>query len=167
MPNLTIPQEIAHYLSLPVHFDGHIELTEELRDSEIFLICTKKGLADPERGFVPSYHFAVCKGSEQIGQVDIRIGYNERLYYGGNHGYGINEAYRGNGYAARAVRLLAPIAKAHGMTKLLISNDLDNIASARVCEKLGAKLLRVAPIPAWHDLAIKRSEINIWEWTLD
>jgi len=91
MPNLTIPQEIAHYLSLPVHFDGHIELTEELRDGEIFLVCTSKSLANPEKGYIPQYAFIICKGGEKIGEVNLRIGNSERLYYGGHLGYGINE----------------------------------------------------------------------------
>jgi len=42
--------------------------------------------------------------------------------------------------------------KAHGMKKVLITNNHINTASMRVCEKLGAKLLRVAELPEWHDL---------------
>jgi predicted acetyltransferase len=121
---------------------------------------------------VPCYAFAVCKGSEKIGDISLRIGYgggfhNSNLYYGGQIGYGIDEPHRGNGYAVRACRLLAPVAKAHGMTKLLISNDIDNIASRRVCEKLGARLVRTARLPEWHDLYQRGGRLeNIYEIVL-
>ena len=35
---------------------------------------------------------------------------------------------------------------------LLITTNHTNTASQRVCEKLGARLLRTARLPQWHDL---------------
>ena len=107
------------------------------------------------------------KNGETIGKTNLRVGYTEGLYYGGNIGYMVDQAQRGNGYAVRACRLLARVARAHGMTKLLITNRHDNAASMRVCEKLGARLLRVAPTPAWHDLYQKGDRFgNIYEWRI-
>jgi len=48
--------------------------------------------------------------------------------------------------------LLLPVAEAHSMSVLLISNDVTNRPSMRVCEKLGARLVRVARLPEWTDL---------------
>lgn len=38
-----------------------------------------------------------------MGQCDLRIGYNERLYYGGHIGYQIDEKYRGHHYSKKPV----------------------------------------------------------------
>lgn len=167
-------KEIAYYNALPVHFDGFCALPP-LSDDTIHLICTAKKPAIPEKKYVPAYAFAVCKGSEKIGEIDFRVGYAgfgpdlSSLYYGGQIGYNIDEKQRGKGYAVRACRLLAPVAKAHGMTKLLITNDYANNASRRVCEKLGARLLRVARLPAWHPLYSEDGMrfVNVFAWEVD
>jgi len=160
-------KEIEYYNALPCEFNDFIELPE-LSDGEICLVCTAKRPAIPEKKFVPAYDFAVCKGGEKIGEINLRIGYTDGLYYGGQIGYGIDEKYRGNGYAGRACRLIVPVAKAHCMTKLLITNNQTNDASRRVCEKLGARLVRVARLPEWHDLYKEgRRFSNIFEWSVE
>ena len=153
-------------------FNGFFELPE-LSDGLIHLVCTAKKPAIPEKKYVPAYVFAVCLGSEQIGEINLRIGYagfgpdESSLYYDGQIGYGIREAYRGNGYAGCACRLLAPVVKAHGMTKLLITNYEYNTPSRRVCEKLGARFLRLARLPEWHDLYKDGQRfLNIFEWSV-
>ena len=159
-------QDIAAYNTLPVNFDGFISMPQ-LSNNEIFLVCTKKQEADSAKGRVPSYSFAICKQGEQIGNINLRIGYSARLYYGGQIGYEIYEEYRGNSYATQACSLLAPVARAHGMQKLLITNDVSNAASIRVCEKLGAKLLRKVTVPQWHDLYKADGVLqNVFEWQL-
>ena len=163
-------KEIDYYNSLPCEFKDFIEVPQ-LSNGEIYLVCTSKNPANPEKQWVPAYEFAICKNGEKIGDINLRIGYGgvngSSLYYGGQIGYGVDEKYRGNGYAVQACQLLAPVAKAHGMTKLLITNNYTNIASKRVCEKLGAKLIRCARVPEWHDM-YERGIIftNIFEWTL-
>jgi tagatose 1,6-diphosphate aldolase len=148
-------------LSLDIH-------QGELSDDVIYLVCTEKRPAIPEKKWVPSYNFIICKGNEKIGEINLRIGYVDSLYYGGQIGYGIDEKHRGNGYAVRACRLLRPVAKAHGMTILLITNNHTNSASMRVCEKLGARFIRTVPVPEWHDLYDKGQRItNIYEWRLE
>ena len=169
--NTAIQKEIDHYTSLPVIFDGFIEVPE-LSDGEIFLVCVKKTPGEPERNWLPYYEFAICKDGEKVGDISLRIGYgggpkNCNCYYGGQIGFCIIEKFRGNGYAARACKLLWPVAIAHGMAKLLITNDVANIASRRVCEKLGARFLRLAPLPAWHSAYKTGSRFfNIFEWEL-
>ena len=161
-----IPKEIAYYNALPCCFNDFIAVPT-LTEGEIFLVCTDKYPANPEKKHVPSYQFAICKGGEIIGRINLRIGYTEGLYYGGQIGYEINEAHRGRGYAVIACRLVAQIAKAHSMEKLLITNNYTNTASRRVCEKLGAKLIRLVKLPEWTDMykGGQRYE-NIYEWEL-
>lgn len=164
-------KEIAYYNTLPCKFDDFISLPE-LSDGAIHLVCIAKKTAIPEKKWVPSYDFIVCKGSEKIGEINLRIGYGgglygSNLYYGGQIGYGIDEKHRGNGYAVRACRLLLPAAKAHHIEKLLITNAYTNDASRRVCEKLGARLLRVARLPVWHDLYKDGHRfVNVFEWSV-
>ena len=158
--------EIAFYNSLPVKFDGFIDLPE-LSDNEIHLVCTDKKPGIPEKKWVPAYEFVVCKGSEKIGNIALRIGYTDGLYYGGQIGYNIDEKFRGRSCAGRACRLLPPVARAHDMTRLLITNNQTNNASRRVCEKLGLRLVRVARLPEWHDLYKNGQRFqNIFEWVI-
>ena len=166
-----IQGEIDYYNSLPCEFKGFIDVPE-LSDGVIFLVCTAKNPTDTEKKFVPGYDFIVCKAGEKIGNIGLRIGYGggvygSNLYYGGQIGYDIDEAHRGNGYAARACKLLIPVAKAHRMEKLLITTNETNSASMRVCEKLGARLLRVVHLPEWNDLYKLGQRCQyIYEWTI-
>ena len=169
---LDLQKEIDDYLSLPFVFDGFIDVPE-LSNGLISLVCTSKSPAIPEKKWVPSYNFIIRKEGNKIGYIDLRIGYDGglnrgSLYYGGQIGYGIDEKHRGNGYAVQACRLLLPVAKAHKMIKLFITNDYMNTASKRVCEKLGARFLRTVRLPEWHDLYKKGQRFsNIFEWSVE
>ena len=161
-----VQKEVTYYNNQPYKFEGFITVPS-LSDGEIFLVCMAKNDAVPEKKWVPSYNFAVCKGGEKIGAVNLRIGYTDDLYYSGQVGYAIDEAHRGNNYAVRATELLKPIAIAHGMEKLIITNNEANTASMRVCEKLGAKLLRQARLPEWASLYKEgQRNVNIYEWSV-
>jgi len=159
-------KETDYYNAQPYEFEGFITVPS-LGDGEIFLVCTSKNPAIPEKKYVPAYTFAVCKEGEKIGEVGLRVGYTDDLYYSGQIGYAIDEAHRGNNYAARACKLIAPIAKAHGMKKLIITNNEANAASMRVCEKLGARLIRKARLPEWASLYKEGQRyVNIYEWSI-
>lgn len=160
-------KEIKNYISLPVVFNDFIEVPE-LTNGEITLLCKEKRPAIPEKKYVPDYFFEILKDNKKIGNINLRVGYTESLYYGGNIGYGIDEPYRCKGYAVEACKLIIPVIKAHGMKKLNISSEKDNISSKRVCEKLGAKLLRVATVPEWHEIyADGQRYENIFEWSVE
>jgi len=162
-----IHQEIAYYNSLPVVFDDFIDVPG-LTDGEIELCCYRKRPAIPEKKWVPAYDFEIRRDGGRVGEINLRIGYTDGLYYGGQIGYGVDEQYRGHGYAEKACRLLAPVIRAHGMKKVLITNEHTNIASRRTCEKLGAKFIRKAPLPGWHDLYQAGERfVNIFEWSIE
>jgi len=160
-------QEIAYYNSMPVIFEDFIDVPE-LTDGEIELICIAKKPAIPEKKWVPAYEFEIRTNGCCAGEINLRIGYTDSLYYGGQIGYAVDEQYRGHGYAAKACRLLAPVIREHGMKKVLITNEHTNIASRRTCEKLGAKLIRKARLPEWHDLYKEGQRfVNVFEWSID
>ena len=89
-----IQQEISYYNSLPVIFDGFIDIAD-LADGEIELYCADKKPAIPEKKWVPSYVFEIRQNNSRVGEINLRIGYTDGLYYGGHIGYGVDEPYRG------------------------------------------------------------------------
>ena len=129
--------------------------TDFLESNEIKLLLERKAEADPVRNWVPAYHFMICdKQGNGMGQCDLRIGYNDGLYYGGHIGYSINEEYRGHHYAAKACMLLFELAKRHGMDHLYITCDPDNWPSRKTLEYLKGELLEIAELPEDNDMRV-------------
>ncbi|MCL2670690.1 MAG: GNAT family N-acetyltransferase [Clostridiales bacterium] len=128
--------------------------TDNLRTDEIFLRLDRTAAANPERGWVPAYHFTVCRASDaaELGFCDLRIGYTEGLYYGGHIGYTIYAPHRGYHYAAKACLLLFELARRHGMPYLYITCNPDNAASRRSCEYAGGSFVNVVDLPPDNDM---------------
>lgn len=125
----------------------------DLKTDEIQLVLRRTCDAQPEKKWLPAYYFDICLPTgEVIGYCDLRIGHNDKIYVGGNIGYGINEAYRGNHYAAKACRLLFKLAKKHGLTYLIITCVPENIASAKTCEAAGGRFLEIVDIPEDNEM---------------
>ena len=140
--------EVRKLPETPTFYD-----VSDLRSDEIFLRLARLCEAYPEKDWVPAYHFDIClSDGTKIGKCDLRIGHNDKLYIGGNIGYGINEPYRGHHYAAKACELLFRQARKHGLTYVLITCIPTNDASARTCELAGGTYLETADIPADHDM---------------
>ncbi|PLT27507.1 GNAT family N-acetyltransferase [Peribacillus deserti] len=140
-----------------------------IKGEEIDLYLVKTVPGNKEKNWVPAYHFDISlSGSpEPIGKIDIRIGYNENLYYGGHIGYSVNEEYRGNHYAAKAVLLLRKVAHDHELEKLVITCNPDNIASRKTCEYIGANLIAIVDVPEFNDMYQRgEKEKCIYEWVL-
>ncbi len=65
---------------------------------------------------VPRYQFKITLHgqSEKIGYIGFKIAFSDNIVkYYGQISYGIREQFRGHGYAARACKLLKPVAVAH------------------------------------------------------
>ena len=61
--------------------------TDFLRNDEIRLELEKTVDGDLEKDWVPAYHFFIAnKEGARMGSCDLRIGHNEKLYFGGNIG---------------------------------------------------------------------------------
>lgn len=127
--------------------------TTFLRNDEIQLLLEETVDGNDEKGWVPAYHFAICRqDGTKVGACDLRIGHNDKLYYGGNIGYRVEEKYRGQHYAEKACLLLFSLARKHNLGYVIITCNPDNYASRKTCEYLGGKLLEIAKLPEDNDM---------------
>ena len=141
-----------------------------LTDGEIDLIIEKKVPAHLEKFAAPSYHFQIKQHlmPYEIGKIDIRVGYNENTFYGGNIGYEIYPPYRGHHYAAKACQIIKRVAQLHGMNYLYISCLPDNLPSNKTCQRLGARWLGNYVVPFHLEMYMMSvREINVYEWNLN
>ena len=107
-------------------FDEYKEwLIAKQRDAE------QKGIVDGWK--VPSTTFWLYADGVPVGFGSIRHFLTEALSQVGGHiGYGIAPQFRGNGYGNEILRLLLKKADEIGLEKVLVTVDLDNIASQAV-----------------------------------
>ena len=133
--------------------------TDFLENEEIKLVVNRLAEGDPARNWVPAYHFYICDSQGTVmGYCDLRIGYNDNLFYGGHIGYGINEEYREHHYAAKACRLLFELARRHGMEYLYITCNPDNLPSRKTLEYLNGELLGIFELPEDNNMRIEEGE---------
>ena len=126
-----------------------------LADGELTLILENKSPGKPEIGHVPAYEFKLVlrDTNKKIGRLNLRIGNTPDLIsYAGHIGYAVDPEYRGNRYAARACKLILPLARAHGLSELWITCDPANIASRRTCEIIGAEYVETVPLAEHTDM---------------
>ena len=128
----------------------------------ISLKCTEYYPGNAKKNHVPGYNFDITDKSSGtvFGQISLRLGFTDGLYYGGHIGYSVDEQYRNVGVATAACHIILNLAKAHKFKKILITNNHQNKASRRVCEKIGAKLVRIAALPEGHDLYAKGQRLQ-------
>lgn len=96
----------------------------------------------------PYYIYQIIEGTEEIGRIVFRLGSNSDHYYDGHIGYSIHPEYRGQAKSYQACELLRGIIKKQGYTEVIITCSPDNLASKKIIQKLGAKYLETAVIPA-------------------
>jgi predicted acetyltransferase len=141
----------------------------KLIDGDFELVLSDTYPANPAMNYVPSYKFRMktIERGEEIGSIELRIGKTQHLImYAGHIGYGVHPEYRGHHYAARACRLLLPLARSHGLTELWITCNPDNIASRKTCQRAGARLVDVVDLPEDTDM-YKKGERQKCRYRLD
>lgn len=132
------------------------ETTRESVEHFLKLAPLGREPGNPARQWVPSYHFWMKLSGPQApvriaGGIAFRIGSTPEIEtFVGHIGYHVYPPARGRHLAERATRLLLPLARRHGMERLWITCNPDNLASRRTCERLGARLIETVPIPPTH-----------------
>jgi GNAT superfamily N-acetyltransferase len=123
-----------------------------LRDSELDLVLVETKPGDPSREWLPGYLFEMRVGGRRAGGLNLRVGNTRKIVmYAGHIGYAVEPEHRGHHYAERACRLILPLAKAHGLDTIWITCNPDNMPSRRTCERLGAEMVEIVPLPEGDD----------------
>jgi predicted acetyltransferase len=112
-------------------------------------------LADQERGVnlppgrVPTTFLFAFAQNRIVGRTSIRHRLNDFLARVGGHiGYAVVPEFRRRGYATAILRMSLQIAREkHGIRRILVTCDDDNIASIRTIEKNGGVLENVIEGP--------------------
>ncbi|MGJ3243282.1 MAG: GNAT family N-acetyltransferase [Opitutales bacterium] len=113
---------------------------DDLQWGDVRLRLEMRTPAVPDRDILPACSFGIHRqvDDQRVGHISFRLGPEAgAVAIIGHIGYGIDKAYRGNGYATQACRALRPLLAKH-LGEVVITCDPENTASARSIEKLGA-----------------------------
>jgi len=99
------------------------------------------GINLPE-GFIPCTTYWIILDNKLIGLGNIKHYLNDFLRKKGGHiGLSIAKEYRGKGLGLKSTKLLIEKARNEfGIEDILFTNEPENLASRKMCEKLGAEL---------------------------
>ncbi len=124
---------------LPWWIGGDLETAE--RDFSGFVA---RKLADSNRRtetFVPKTHRWAVAEERFVGRISIHHELDDPLRVAGGHiGYDTVPSFRGRGVATEMLRQALPLARALGLTEVLLTCDDTNAASIRVIERNGGSL---------------------------
>ena len=140
-----------------------------LVDGDLVLVLVEEFPGDPAIKYVPAYKFkmVLTEQNTEIGHIELRIGNSDHIVmYGGHLAYSVSPEHRGHHYAARACRLLFPLATSHRLKTLWITCNPDNVASRRTCELAGATLVEIVDLPEDTDM-YQRGERQKCRYRLD
>jgi predicted acetyltransferase len=94
-------------------------------------------------GPVPESSLWWVEGDEFLGRIAVRHQLNPSLKeFGGHIGYAIRPSAQGKGHASALLRATLPIAYALGIDDALLTTEPENLASRRVIERNGGRLVR-------------------------
>jgi predicted acetyltransferase len=156
MPELVKPTTRLHAAWLEsrddwgrgVHQDGAgLRPTDEVDSTPGFAAWVAKlhGEEDPSipaaEGWVHCTYRWVVEGDEVLGSIALRHELNDFLLDAGGHiGYGIRPAARRRGLASWALGEMLGEARELGLDRVLLTCNVDNVASARTIEGKGGEL---------------------------
>ncbi|MBF0546592.1 MAG: hypothetical protein HQM08_19255 [Candidatus Riflebacteria bacterium] len=121
-----------------------------LIDDDLKLAFIEKTYTSPPDLSVPVYKFRMESSfsGEEIGGINLRAGYTENIIlFRGNIGFTVLEKFRGKHFSARSCILLKPIIKNLDLPTIWLTCNLDNNASRKNLEYIGATYVETIKIP--------------------
>lgn len=107
---------------------------------ERLLAQSDTGTPLPE-GRVPATYWWIVEGDTVLGAISLRHQLNDFLREAGGHiGYGVRPSARGRGLASWALGETLQAARNLGLARVLVTCDLDNVASRRAIERNDGQL---------------------------
>jgi predicted acetyltransferase len=119
-------------------------------DGDLKLHFLGKTITTPPDTILPVYKFMMVNSlsGAEMGGITLREGYTDNvILYRGNIGFTVNENFRGNHYAARSCILLLPLIRMIGLNPVWLTCNVDNIASKKSIERIGATYVDTVTIP--------------------
>lgn len=124
-----------------VHQVGDYAFTDPAQTNVLEKFRSYKSGTNLKPGRVAASYYWLVEEERFIGEIVIRPKLNDALErYGGHIGYGVRYSCQNRGFGTRMLRLALDRAREMGLTRVLITCDDENIASARVIEKNGGLL---------------------------
>lgn len=112
-------------------------------ENDLFFIDGPKftdGEIDLYREYEGKYCIFLHNTKIRIGNIEYR-GKSDYKSIMGDIGYVIDEQYRGNNYALKALNLMKDIILEDGNDKVILTTYKENIASIKTIEKFGGKII--------------------------
>lgn len=123
-----------------------------LQDELISLVPREYGGHVTQLGGAKSLVFDIIMpgmSPRPAGEIALRAGEDESLFYLGHIGYHVDPPFRGHSAALHACRLCIPVLAELGMRTFVITTDEDNLPSILTCERLGCVLESTVDVPLW------------------
>lgn len=140
----------------PAWMNGYKEYCQEFYDNNIIYFRptnpklidenwyerTKEWYDKKELGQIPNqpigFHYWAIDGDRFIGEFQLRTELTEDVMTGiGSIGYSVRVTEQGKGYGAEILKQGLDIARKHGLKKVLLTINDQNIISCHLCEKFG------------------------------
>lgn len=94
-------------------------------------------------GYVPQTDYWLFRGNVLVATCRLRHRLNEHLsQHGGHIGYDVRPAERRHGYATKMLAMVLDKARQLGLSRVMLTCDKQNIASARTIQRNGGVLER-------------------------
>lgn len=105
-------------------------------------VCNNLSEETVQQGLVPATALlAIDENNRLVGMVDIRHRLNDYLYHFGGHiGYSVRKTERGKGYGTQILSLALRECESLGIERILVTCDIENIASKKIIQKNGGIL---------------------------
>lgn len=153
LPTPEFKDAIMSYKTEFLENGDSLDGTAGLRDSATFeawyeAICDNSYEETVRPGLVPATTYLAISNEDErlIGMIDIRHRLNDFLMkLGGHIGYSVRKSERRQGYASEMLSLALVECRGLGISRVLITCDKENVASARTILNNGGVLENEVP----------------------